>query len=411
MVAKVESGKSLRGALNYNEQKVKAGKAELLEVRGYAKDLNLLLFEDKLSRLTDLAERNQRTKTNTVHISLNFHVKEKLDNDKVVQISDGYMARIGFGNQPYLIYRHHDAGHPHVHIVSTNIQANGERISLHNIGRLRSEPARRAVETKFDLVRADAIKQEASEIDGPKPLRYGETELKRAIGNIVNHVTRSYKFTSLYELNAVLQGFNVVADRGTANSTMFRKNGLRYWATDDAGVKIGVPIKASSIFQRPTLKLLEDRFRLNEHLRKPFKDQLQMKIDRAISLSHTLNDFRKQLEKENIDMVCRTNKEGRLYGITYVDKERRVVFNGSDIGKRYSAVHIISAFQSKQEIGQYSQSLFRTSVQGEFANSVAPANTVKRNLLDDLMDPVEITPGIPTDLRRKRKKKRKGLNH
>jgi ribosomal protein L30E len=58
MVAKIKSGKSLIGALNYNENKVKQGKAKLIEASGYPKDKDDLNFYDKLQRLTDLAEGN-----------------------------------------------------------------------------------------------------------------------------------------------------------------------------------------------------------------------------------------------------------------------------------------------------------------------------------------------------------------
>lgn len=68
MVAKIISGKSLIGALNYNENKLRNDKAQLIEASGYFKDLADLNFYDKLLRLTDLASRNERTKTNTVHI-------------------------------------------------------------------------------------------------------------------------------------------------------------------------------------------------------------------------------------------------------------------------------------------------------------------------------------------------------
>ena len=116
MVAKIESGKSLTGALHYNENKVKAGKAQLIGASGYLKNQEKLSFQDKLLRLTDLAERNQRTKTNTLHLSLNFDVTESISSGHLVNIADEYMDRIGFGQQPYLIYNHLDAGHPHMHV-------------------------------------------------------------------------------------------------------------------------------------------------------------------------------------------------------------------------------------------------------------------------------------------------------
>ncbi|MEI9911585.1 MAG: relaxase/mobilization nuclease domain-containing protein [Bacteroidota bacterium] len=86
---------------------------------------------------------NERTTTNTLHVSLNFDSPEILDNEKLVVIAKTYMERIGFGEQPYLVYRHHDAGHPHIHIVSTNIRRDGSRISMHNMGQNESEESKK----------------------------------------------------------------------------------------------------------------------------------------------------------------------------------------------------------------------------------------------------------------------------
>jgi hypothetical protein len=259
MVAKIKSGKSLIGALNYNENKVRAGKAELIATSGYAKNYDALSFYDKLFRLTDLAKRNLRTKTNTIHLSLNFDVSEKIERDQLVSIADEYMKRIGFEYQPYLIYKHFDAGHPHIHIVATNIQADGQRIELNNIGKLKSEPARKGIEIDFVLVQATSKKNDYEQIENLKikPIAYGATDTKRAITNIVTEVTKSYKYTSLPELNAILNLYNVTTDKGSKESVMFKNGGLNYWVIDRNGKKTGVPIKASSIYLKPTLKLLE----------------------------------------------------------------------------------------------------------------------------------------------------------
>ena len=116
MVAKIKSGKSLIGALNYNENKVEQGKAMLIAAVKYFKDPKDLSFNDKLFRLTDLAAMNQRSKTNTVHISLNFPNGENLADDTLRAIVNDYLHGVGFATQPYLVYRHEDAGHPHIHV-------------------------------------------------------------------------------------------------------------------------------------------------------------------------------------------------------------------------------------------------------------------------------------------------------
>ena len=70
----------------------------------------------------------------------------------MVDIASFYMEKIGFGQQPYLVYQHLDAGHPHIHIVGTNIQKDGKRISLHNIGRNQSTTARRELEKRMEII-------------------------------------------------------------------------------------------------------------------------------------------------------------------------------------------------------------------------------------------------------------------
>ncbi|AYL94209.1 relaxase/mobilization nuclease domain-containing protein [Mucilaginibacter celer] len=353
MVAKIKSGKSLTGALNYNEHKVKEAKAELLVARGYLKNAQDLSFDDKLYRLKDQAGKNLRVQTNTVHISLNFDPLEKPDGDTLVSIADAYMKGIGFEDQPYLVYRHTDAGHPHIHIVSTNIEPDGRRISLHNLGKNQSEQARQDIEDRFGLVKAGSknkdLKPEKIDL---VPVQYGKSASKRAVTNVVNEVIRNYKFTSLPELNAVLNQFNVLADRGGKTSVMFARNGLHYYILGSRGEKISVPIKASAIYGKPTLSRLEQRFVLNEALRRLVRDKLREKIDRCAPGCGSIAGLQKQLRAFGVQAVVRSNDDGRVYGVTFVDHELKAVFNGSDLGKQYSASGIIGRLQAEPRVDE-----------------------------------------------------------
>ncbi|MFA6245315.1 MAG: relaxase/mobilization nuclease domain-containing protein [Mucilaginibacter sp.] len=417
MVAKIKSGKSLIGALSYNENKVKSGKAMLLVTSGYTKSDDALSFHDKLFRLTDLAERNLRTKTNTLHLSLNFDVNEMLETDKLVDIGSDYMKRIGFENQPYLIYHHLDAGHPHIHIVTTNIQADGKRISLNNIGLSKSEPARKEIEIAYGLVKASEKTKNIDQTDNLKiiPAKYGETDTKRSISNIVNEVAKSFKYTSLPELNAILNLYNIVADKGSKESVMFKNGGLNYWITDESGRKTGVPIKASSIYQKPTLKLLEKRFKLNEYLRKPLKEQLKSKIDKVKLQATSMDQFRDQLNKVGVTLVVRQNSEGRIYGLSYIDRNEKVVFNGSDLDKdkSYSAAAVIGNFQfiiSGNDSATVEHA-FEKNVSAQTGETTTLNQNHGRSLLEELLDPNNPDQVAQSQFGpRKKKKKRRKLN-
>lgn len=349
MVAKIKTGRSISGAINYNDHKIKLGKAELISAQGYLKDPVNLTFSDKLQRLTDLTNRNERTRVNALHVSLNFSVGENLDKEILQQIADDYMEGLGFGGQPYLVYQHHDAGHPHLHIVTTNIKPDGKRISFHLLANRASENARKQVELTYNLVKAEDQGKQQKVINKPlEQVDYGKSEIKRSITNVVNQVVKAYKFTSIPELNAVLNQYNITADRGSKDSRMYEKNGLVYWVLDAKGNKLGVPIKASSIYGKPTLKALEDRFRLNEVLRRPLKDQVKSKVGRALLTPVSKNDFQKKLKADGIQVIFRQNEEGRLYGITFVDHGSKAVFNGSDLGKSYSAAALINWFKNDE---------------------------------------------------------------
>jgi hypothetical protein len=125
-----------------------------------------------MERMQDLIARNERAKkSNTLHISLNFDPSEKLAEGKLTQIARAYMEKIGFGSQPYLVYQHHDAGHPHIHILTTSIQPDGKRIDTYNIGRNQSENARKELEKSFGLIPAQG-KQAVHWLQASGPLMF-----------------------------------------------------------------------------------------------------------------------------------------------------------------------------------------------------------------------------------------------
>jgi len=275
MVAKITFPKRMEAALNYNENKVSQGKAECLHAGNFLKDAGAMNFYDKLEGFARRNELNERAQTKTLHVSLNFDPSEKFSNDKLLKIGADYMDKIGFGDQPYLVYKHEDAGHPHIHVVATTIKADGSRINTHNIGRNQSEKARKEIEQVYKLVRAEDQKRSSQQIVKPvnaEKVVYGKTETKRSITNVVNAVLNKYKFSSLPEFNAILKQYNVVADRGKEEGRIYKHKGLVYRVLDADGNKKGVPIKASSINSQPTLAKLEKLFGQNEAQKQPLKN-------------------------------------------------------------------------------------------------------------------------------------------
>ena len=148
--------------------------AKLLSHQGFSSGVEKLSLIQLTRRFQDLTSLNRRTKTNALHISLNFAPGEKLSAEQLEEISKRYLDRIGFGNQPCLIYQHFDAGHPHVHLVTVNIDREGKRIETHNLGKNQSEKARKEIEQEFGLVAAEKQKRIGPSLQELGKLVYGK---------------------------------------------------------------------------------------------------------------------------------------------------------------------------------------------------------------------------------------------
>jgi Relaxase/Mobilisation nuclease domain len=422
MVAKITIPKSIEAALNYNEKKVQKGAAECLHAGNYLSEAKNMNFYQKLNGFEMLNNLNSRATTKTIHISLNFDPTEKLSNNKLIEVANVYMEKIGFGQQPFLVYKHEDAGHPHIHIVSTTIKADGSRINTHNIGRNQSEKARKEIEQQYGLIKAE--RQQQLMKPGIKPMDaqkavYGKSETKRSISNVVGAVFSQYKFTSLPEFNAALKQFNVVADRGKEEGRIYKNRGLVYRILDADGNKVGVPIKASSIGCKPILDNLEKKFTANEVAKEPLKQRTKNVIDDCLQTSlGSMKNLVADLNQKNIYTLLRQNVEGRLYGITFVDNQNKVVFNGSDLGKGYSAAALQNRLvvvnenplaKDETKGGSSSGISVKENDLNKQQDKTISTNTKNENILVVLLSTKEQYDNTATNLLKKKRKKKKKI--
>lgn len=441
MVAKITFPKRANAALNYNENKVKEGKAECLHAANSLKAVKEMSHYDK----KQLLERNHElsdAQTKTMHISLNFDPSEKLPKEKLVQLAKDYMGKIGFGDQSYIVYQHKDAGHPHIHIVTSTINSIGKKLNTHNIGRNESEKARKEIESKYNLIKAGDKQRQMVDKITPVNIQkviYGKSETRKAIGQVVSGVLNTYTYTSLPEFNAILLKYNARAERGTETSRTYKNNGLQYHALDKNGKPLGIPIKASNLPGSPTLKRLELLFETNKAAKTAKKQQVKNVIDGILTQKiASMDEFKKILLEKGIDLVLRKNDEDRIYGATYVDHRSKVVLNGSDLGKVYSPKALETIFKSASQPEQdhninplpeqtaesaqpdikKGEALTKNKKQSKNAATDITKQTLtdhnysstSRSVIEEVIGREKTDQYIPAELKRKRKKrKRKNL--
>jgi len=207
-----------------------------------------------------------------------------------------------------------------------------------------------------------------------------------------------------------------MADRGKEGMTMFNKNGLMYTMLDSKGNKIGVPIKASALYVRPTLKNLTGQFELGALLKQARKERLTKIIDSFFYATdrHTRVNFCDYMNFYGMNAIFRENKDGRVYGLTFIDNKKGAVFNGSDLGKEYSGQALIKRFDNwaageKERQHRVEQGLEWPQLERYDHSEANWAQDIAQEFLD-LMKVEKYYPE-PTNqyLKRRKKKKKRGL--
>ena len=339
MRIKIKLCKNIRDTLGYHERKVGQGHACCLYADNFLKGQGQLTRSDKVYHFQRLISLNDNITKPIVHVSLSFHPSEQLSDQQLQGISREFMEKWGFKDQPWLVYRHTDQPHPHVHLVSTIIDKDGEAHHLKPRDYHHAKQLEKQLENSWSLVPSKSRKIGQHESVGPaQKIIYGQTPVYPAMRDIFASVIDHYRYTSLEELNAILRLYNVEAHRGRSESALYAHRGLLYRVLNEKGQPVGSAIKASLFQSKPTLKNLEKRFPQNQALREPHRQHLTTAIDWAFyKKTPSLQSFRWELEKEKIDAVFQKDAEGRLQNIWYIDHLRKTVFDGKRLGSSYSA--------------------------------------------------------------------------
>lgn len=338
MVAKISMGTSLYGALAYNGQKVNEGEGRLLAVNRVFDDgsgqVDVARAERDFKRFMP---EQVRTRNKVIHISLNPHPDDRLTDTELEQLAREYLDRLGYGDQPYLVFKHEDISRHHLHIVSVNVDENGRRLNRDFIHR-RSKRITSELEKKYGLHSADRC-----QLRTDNPLRrvdVSQGDVKRQVSNVVKAVMATYKFQTMGEYRALLSLYNVTVEEARGMVDGREYHGLVYSATDDAGNKTGNPFKASRIGKSVGYEAVQRRFEYSkEQIRdRHLADMTRKTVAAALARTYRREEFVALLKAKGVDVVFRHTDEGRIYGATFIDhRSTGCVLNGSRLGREFSA--------------------------------------------------------------------------
>ena len=414
MVAKFSHGSSLYGALSYNQEKVNEGLGKVLAT-------NLVIEpNDGVFNVASCMEdferfipSHVRTSKPVIHISLNPHPDDKLTDQQLVDIGREYMEQFGYGEQPYMIFKHEDIGREHIHIVSTRVRTDGSIIS-DSKNYKRSRKITDSLEQKYGLHSKEKNQGEAWQL---APIDVSQGNLKKQVANVIKPLSEMYSFQTLGEYSALLSLYNIGVEEIKGENKGKAYRGLVYSALDGDGNRVGTPLKSSLFGKEHGLDRLEKRFEKSKETIKVngIAKQTRATVSASFVSTHTEREFRAALREKGIDLVLRRNDEGRIYGATFIDHNQRAVLNGSRLGKEFSANVLNERFVDNTPREDLQAPALKhsenkqttTNQQPQSIHSETETNDPVGSLFSVFTPEVEGTDNKQPTLKRKRKKKRR----
>ena len=399
MIAKISSTENLGGALGYNFKKVEKGEASiLLAAELYQDKEGTYTMAEVFTDMQAVIPEKCRTKKMVFHCSLNPHPDEKLSDEALMQIAKEYMETLGYGKQPYIVFKHNDIAREHIHIVSLRVDSRGQKIN-DRFEKRRSKKITDALERKYSLIPSSKVSEKAV-TETPK-VDTTKGNIKEQVASVVRTVLKRYKFCSLGELNAILSAYNLTVEEVKTEFRGKKYDGLVYVPTDEKGNKVGTPIHASDIGRGVGYTAVQNRMQKTKQAIKPLIPTIRNKVLQTMRTSpNTEKELRQRLEEQVLRVVIRKNDNGRIYGITFIDDEQGVALNGSRLGKGYAANIFNGYFSNPAHNPFLDETLYGSpSVRLEQSATVQPSqpNTEEiDNLVDELIESMADGSFLPT---------------
>ena len=349
MVAKISVGSSLYGAIAYNGEKTNEAQGRLLTAnRIYNDGSGKVDINKAMEGFYTFLPPQMKVEKPVVHISLNPHPEDVLTDVELQDIAREYLEKLGFGNQPYLVFKHEDIGRHHIHIVSLRVDSEGRKVS-DKFEYRRSKEITELLEQKYGLHPAEGRKK--GEEWQLKPVDVAKGDIKRQIACTLKPLLELYSFRTMGELRALLSLYNIGVEEVKGEIGGRTYHGILYTALDGNGETAATPIKSSRLGKTAGAQQLDRKMRESAARIKsdPCRERLRPLVAEALRRSVDERDFRSRLAKEQIDLVLRRNGTGRIYGVTFIDHRSRTVLNGSRLGKEFSANTLDRCFQERPQ--------------------------------------------------------------
>ncbi|MBL7967426.1 MAG: relaxase/mobilization nuclease domain-containing protein [Prolixibacteraceae bacterium] len=307
MIIKIHQACSTKNALFYNERKVERHYATFYQSKNTL-EINPF-FGDKNARygiFKEIEDRNTRVRKSGLHVSVNPTVSDlvRLGDFGIRTEIGNLMKHLGYGNQPYLVYKHADLERVHFHIVSTRIDCDtGKKIS-DSYEKEKTQRFIKDLEQKYQLTKEDPQEKLNYRFSG------SSKNLKQNLESLFGQLNRMEFITSKEMYDQALKLFNVEIRRAGRGYSVF--------VTDENGNSIRHPVRIGDFEERPKFYLAEQQ-NLGKHYKQhlnPDQKGLSSGVLKSLvvkELFRQVNFNANEYQKKNKQKLISQRKKGNRY--------------------------------------------------------------------------------------------------
>ena len=333
MVVKIyAAAPSCSSAVGYNERKVAEGSASVLSSSAIRNP------ENPMETFLEFERGSLRCQNMSFHASVNPGEGEHMTDEKIREFVKDYMEKMGYGNQPFIVYKHTDIARTHYHIVSVRVDKDGHKIpDSHE--RRRSQQALKELAEKYDYIpgKQKTVKTAEEEPEGKKAELKdfnpydGFDPAKGHITDQIDEITNlalKYHFCQPEHFDLVMEHFGVKVIRNEAHGFEW----ITLQGLDPKTKEPCTPVIEPSV---AFLDLNECVNRRADFCKTQIKTREKEKVDNlamtARKVARSETHFLNYLKKCGITAVISKNVKGNIFGVTFIDHKNKCVFKASEL--------------------------------------------------------------------------------
>lgn len=311
MIAKILDKTGSFNAVNYNSKKLNSGAGELMALQNMPSlSMNNIPSQQVVKDyLKAYSSTNTRVKQPQFHATISAKGKE-YDKYQLTDIAKSYMDKMGYGKQPFIIVFHNDTDNNHVHIVSTRVAKDGQKI-YDGYENIRSQKAiQEVMNEKYNISEARNLEK-----------------------------LLAYKYNDLSPLKTLLER-NSFKIGQKENAYNIYKGGVFIHSLKT------LPVSEISREEKAKLKAKLISYS------KSYDADIRYQKDTDVWKSQATEKLKESL---GIDIVFHHKGDKRPFGYTIIDNRSQTVIKGSEVLKLAEFINPVESVELKQPAEQQSQ--------------------------------------------------------